>query len=95
MENVAWMLRKRVEAAFPACQASLTLDIIRCIVSVVHLLGLLLNCMGGNNSCVSVRKEMSAATNVQKGLLIVSRRPMGNMLSQCCRLVLLLCEAPQ
>ena len=75
--NVAWMSRKRVEATVPTCQVSLTLDVIKCIVSVAHLPALPPNCVGGNSSCFSVRKEMSAVTRVEKSFPMVSKRPMG------------------
>ena len=71
------MPRKRAEATLPALQASLILEVTRCMASVVLRPGLPPNCVGGRRWCFSVMKERSVVTSVENSLLMVVSRPIG------------------
>ena len=71
------MSRKRAEVTLPALQASLILEVTKCMASVVQWLGLPPNCVGGRRRCFSVMKERSVATSVENSLQMVISRPIG------------------
>ena len=71
------MSRKRAEVTLPVLQASLILEVTKCMVSVVQQPGLPPNCDRGRRRCFSVMKERSVATSVENSLPMVSSRLIG------------------
>ena len=71
------MSRKRAEVTLPALQASLILEVTKCMASVVQRPGLPPNCVGGRRRCFSVMNERSVVTSVENSLHMVFSRPIG------------------
>ena len=71
------MSRKRAEATLPALQASLILEVTKCMPSVMQWPGLPPYCVRGRRTCFSMMKERSVATSIENSLPMVSSRLIG------------------
>ena len=71
------MSRKKAEVTLLALQASLILEVIKCMASVVQQPGLPPDCVGGRRRCFSVMKEMSMVTSMENSLHMLFSRPIG------------------